>query len=367
MRPTQESKAGSGVVTDRPNILVRGPNWLGDLVMATPGFRALRSSYPHSRICLQVREGLEPVLSGSPWFDEVIPLRSHHLGLHAMWAEARELRRAQKFDLGICIPDSFSAALMMRMAGVSRIVGYEGRGRSGLLHDKVSVPPDWGRRRMVAREHFVLGLMKAVGCEEDGTHLELFSTEEEESRASAALRDAGVDEASDCPIFVIAPGASFGPSKCWPAANFSRVGEAAALQGARVVVIGDASEKELGRSVCSAMKAPVTNLVGSLDLGSLKALVRRSAGVVCNDAGARHLAVAFGVPCGVLMGPTSLLKTPMNLSGVRIFETEVDCRPCYLRDCPIDHRCMTRLPVEDVTSFALDSISRTTEPRVRDS
>jgi heptosyltransferase-2 len=367
MRLAQQSTAGSGVVTQQLNILVRGPNWLGDLVMATPGFRALRSSFPDSRISLQVREGLEPVVAGSPWFDEVIPLRSHHRGLLAMWSEARELRRAQKFDLGICLPDSFSSVLMMRMAGVSRIVGYEGRGRGALLHDRVAVPASWGRRRMVAREQFVLGLMKAVGCQEDGTHLELFSTEEEELRAVAALRNAGLGEAWDRPIFIMAPGASFGPSKCWPAANFSRVGDAAALQGACVVVIGEASETELGRSVCSAMTGPVTNLVGRLDLGSLKALVRRSAGVVCNDAGARHLAVAFGVPCGVLMGPTSLLKTPMNLSSVRIFETEVDCRPCYLRECPIDHRCMTRLPVEEVTSFALDSISRTTESRVTDS
>ena len=162
MRPTQARTAGRDVVTERLNILVRGPNWLGDLVMATPGFRALRSSFPESHISLQVRKGLEPVVEGSPWFDEVIPLRSHHRGLLAMWTEARELRHARKFDLGICLPDSFSSVLMMRMAGVSRIVGYEGRGRGALVHDPVPVPPSWGRRRMVARERFVLGLMQAV-------------------------------------------------------------------------------------------------------------------------------------------------------------------------------------------------------------
>lgn len=340
------------------SILVRGPNWLGDLVMATPGFRALRLSFPDSRICLQVREGLEPVVAGAPWFDEVFPVRSYHQGLAAMWAEARKLRSVHRFDVGVCIPDSFSSALFMRMAGVSRVVGYGGGARGILLHQKVPVPSSWGPRRLVARERFVLGLLEALGCEEQGTHLELFATEEEERRATAALEGAGFGDESGGPILLLAPGASFGPSKCWPAPNFARVGDAAAGAGARVVVAGDAREVELGQSVCSAMTRPALNLAGNLDPGSLKALVRRSAAVVCNDAGARHLAAAFDIPCAVLMGPTSLEKTPMNLSSVRIFETDVSCRPCYLRHCPIDHRCMTRLPVEDVISFTLDAVAR---------
>ena len=277
-------------VSQESSILVRGPNWLGDLVMATPGFRALRFSFPDSRICLQVREGLEPVVAGAPWFDEVLPVRSYHRGLAAMWAEAQRLRGVHRFDVGVCIPDSFSAALFMRMEGVSRVVGYGGGARGVLLHQKVPVPSSWGPRRLVARERFVLGLMDALGCEEQGTHLELFATEEEERRAAAALKGAGFSDHSSGPILLLAPGASFGPSKCWPAPNFARVGDAAVGAGARVVVTGDASEVELCQSVCSAMTRPALNLAGNLDLGGLKALVRSSAAVVSNDAGTRPLA-----------------------------------------------------------------------------
>jgi heptosyltransferase-2 len=89
------------------------------------------------------------------------------------------------------------------------------------------------------------------------------------------------------------------------------------------------------------------------DLGALKAVLRRCRVLVCNDAGARHVAVAFGVPCVVLMGPTSREKTALNLEQVDVLEAEVDCRPCYLRDCPIDHRCMTRIDPDRVIEITL--------------
>jgi heptosyltransferase-2 len=96
------------------------------------------------------------------------------------------------------------------------------------------------------------------------------------------------------------------------------------------------------------MAEPVADLVGAADLGATKAVIRRARALVCNDAGARHVAVAFGVPCIVLMGPTSLAKTNLNLERVRVLTADVGCRPCYLRECPTDHRCMTRIAPERV-------------------
>ena len=113
-------------------------------------------------------------------------------------------------------------------------------------------------------------------------------------------------------------------------------------------------ETALADRVVAGMQAPASTLAGATDLGSLKAILRRCRVLVCNDAGARHVAVALGVPCVVLMGPTSLETTGLNLDSVHVVDTEVACRPCYQRVCPIDHRCMTRLEPARVSRAMLD-------------
>jgi heptosyltransferase-2 len=329
-------------------ILVRAPNWTGDLVMATPAFRALRAAYPSAELVLHVREALAPLLAGAPWFDSLLPIASHRRGIAALLAEARSLR-ARRFDVGLCLPDSFSSALLMRCAGVRTAVGYRTQGRGALLHLAVEPP-----RGLVARERHVLGLTAALGCPPRGTHLELFTTTREEETVQRLLAERGVGE--DEPLAVLAPGASYGSAKRWPTESFARVGDACAAQGARVAISAAPDEAALSRSVAAAMRAPALDLVGRLDLGATKALVRRARVVVCNDAGARHLAVAFGVPAVVLFGPTSLAKTDMNLDRVRALAADVACRPCYRRECPIDHRCMTRIEPDPVIDAALPAL-----------
>ncbi len=322
-------------------ILVRGPNWAGDLVMSTPGFRALRAGFPEARITLHVRAGLELLVSGAPWFDQVIAVESYRAGGLALLREGWGLRRRGGFDLGLCIPESVSSALLMRAAGVRHVVGYRSAGRGLLLHQPVAPPSEWGRDRLVPRELFVLGLMTAVGCQGRGSELELFTTDEEERGASVLLEQRGIDPGRS--LVALAPGASYGPSKHWPASSFARVGDAAARAGASVILLGTSAERSLTAGVRSRMTEGAVDLAGALDLGVLKAVIRRTTVLVCNDAGARHIAGAFGVPCTVLFGPTSLEKTSLNLERVTVLETDVECRPCYLRECPIDHRCMTRI------------------------
>jgi len=339
---------------NRPReILVRGPNWAGDLVMATPGFRALREAFDSARITLAVRPGLAPLVAGAPWFDAVVPVASHRRGPLALWREGRrlaELSGDRGFDLGVCLPDSFSSALHLRAAGVRRLVGYRTDGRGWLLDVAVDPP----RSPWVARERHVLGVVEAAGAPPRGTHLELFVTEAERGRAESLLAERGVP--AGAPLVALAPGASYGPSKVWPAGHFARVGDRLAEAGAHVALVGAPDEAPLARAVVERMQAPAVDLVGVLDLGALKALVRRARVLVCNDAGARHVAVAFGVPCVVVMGPTSLAKTNLNLERVRVFTADVGCRPCYLRHCPIDHRCMTRVDAERVVAAALPAL-----------
>jgi len=339
----------------RLTIVVRAPNWTGDLVMATPGFRALRERYPRAHIALQLRAELGPLMAGAPWFDELLPLSSYRAGGAALVREAAALRRRGRFDLGLCIPDSISSALLMRLAGVRHIVGYRRGGRGPLLHGPVTPPAEWGRRRLVPRERFVLGLVEVVGCDGGDARLELFTTPDEEERAARLLAARGLDP--EVPLVALAPGASYGSSKLWPIGSFARVGDAAVRAGAQVVLLGSPSETQLVARLRAAMREGAEAMAEGFDLGALKAVLRRCRVLVCNDAGARHVAVAFGVPCVVLMGPTSREKTALNLEQVDVLEAEVDCRPCYLRDCPIDHRCMTRIDPDRVIEITLARIS----------
>ena len=333
-------------------VLVRGPNWLGDLVMTTPALRALRAGLPGARITLHVRAELVPLLEGAPFVDRVLPLTPRRGGVRALLGAARQLRAEGRYDLGFCVPDSFSSALLMRAAGVRLVVGYRRGGRSVLLHHAVAPARDWGPRRLVSRERYALGLVEAMGCPAHGLHTELFSGAADEAALAGLLESAVLADPSQR-IVGLAPGASYGPAKRWPVSHFARLGDALAARGARIVLIGAPDEAPLTASVAGAMRAPALDLAGQLDLRALKALVRRLALLVGNDAGARHVAAAFDVPCLVVFGPTSVAKTDANLAGVSVFETDAACRPCYRRVCPIDHRCLREITAESVSSAAL--------------
>ena len=334
-------------------ILVRAPNWAGDVVMATPGLRALRAGFPRARIAVALRAGLEPLLEGSPRVDELIVLRHDRAGLPARLREAAALR-GRRFDLGLALPDSFSAALFLRVAGVRCAVGYARNGRSFLLHRALPLAGGSRGRVMLPREQHVLGLVGAVGARALGTALELFVTPQEERGLETLLGEQGVD--GTAPLAVLAPGASFGDSKRWPVERFAEVGDALAAAGARVLWVGAPGESDLAQRGLAAMRAPSHDHTRELGLGGLKALLKRSRVLVCNDAGARHVAAAFGVPCVMLLGPTSLEKTSLNLERVRVLVADVPCRPCYLRTCPIDHRCMTRIAPAQVSEAALPAL-----------
>ncbi len=341
-------------------ILVRGPNWLGDLVMATPGFRALRRLFPDAEIVLHARAAHLALLSGTPWIDQLVPVASYHRGVASMLREAFVLR-ARGFDLGLCLPDSTSAALLMRASGVARVVGYRRGGARWLLDHATPAPPP-----MTPRERHVLGVVRAAADAAAGadtidavdwedTRVELFVDAESEERAARLARDAALG--AEEPLALLAPGASYGPSKCWPPESFASLADALARDGVRVAVVGAPEERPRAERVTAAARSAPLDWCGRFDLRTLKAVVRRARLLVCNDAGARHVAVALGVPCIAIFGPTSIAKTALNLEHVRVFESEVGCRPCYHRHCPIDHRCMHAIAPRAVLGAARETLA----------
>lgn len=344
-------------------ILVRCPNHAGDVVMATPGLAALRAAYPDAEIVAHLPQALAPLLEGSDLVDARWPVASRRQGLAALVREARRIE-AHGFDLGIAIPESISSALLMRLGRVAHVVGYARDAvRACLLDERVSAEANWGRRRLVSRERFVLRLMQAVGAEvgDELPRLRLATTPGEAERLDAALRALGSDLEAlrRAPPVVLAPGAGYGEAKCWPAESFAALADRLAREGVPVVVLGAPGEAARIAAVRRALTSEPIVFDGTLDLGAVKVLLRHARMLVANDAGARHMAAAFEVPSVVFFGPTAVAKTPDNLARVEVLESEHACRPCYLRRCPIDHRCLRSISVERAEESVHRAAART--------
>jgi heptosyltransferase-2 len=201
--------------------------------------------------------------------------------------------------------------------------------------------------------------MGAIGVENDGLNLGLCVTQEEQARLDAVLRGQGqsVAELFRDPPIVLAPGAGFGDSKCWPTESYGALADRLAERGPRVILVGGPGEHSRIEAVRDSMKSNPIVLDDVLDLGGLKALIRTARLLIANDSGTRHIAAAFEIPSVVFFGPTSVSKTADNLEAIEVLETEHDCRPCYRRSCPIDHRCLRSISVSaaaDAASRALD-------------
>ncbi len=337
-------------------IVVRAPNWVGDVVMATPAFRSLRETFPRAHLAVVLRPYVEPILRGAPWFDEVMAVEDRGPGNFA--ALVRRLRRG-RFDLGLLLPNSFRTALEFWLGGVRRRVGYARRGRGPLLTHPVPPPRgEDGRFQPQNMVDYYLRLCAEVGCEELSQREELFITPECQRRADALFEKWSV--APGDRLIAINPGGAFGSSKLWMPERFAAVAdELARRHRARIVLVGAPSERPILEAVAAAMTAtPILPEPGDLDLDVLKPLMRRCCLLVTNDTGARHYAVAFGVPLVCVMGSTSPLYTNVNLERQEIVRVDVDCGPCQKKVCTTDHRCMTRITPEMVVEAAERLLAR---------
>jgi heptosyltransferase-2 len=335
---------------DAQRIVVRAPNWVGDVVMATPAFRALRASYPEAHLAVVLRPYVRPILLGAPWFDEAIA--EDDRGIAGFRRVVGRLRR-DRFDLAVILPNSFRTALEAFLGRARRRVGYARRRRSVLLTDPVAPPRDpRGRFLPTNMVDYYLTLCRYVGCQDLSPREELFVTDDCQARAEALF--AKYDVRPDTQLLGINPGGAFGASKLWPAERFAAVADALAERPqARIVLFGSPSERPILEAVAAAMEhEPLLFEPGELDLDVLKPLVRRCSLLVTNDTGARHFAVAFGVPVVCIMGPTSPRYTDVNLERQIVVRVDVDCGPCQEKVCRTDHRCMTRITPEMVLAAA---------------
>ena len=341
----------------KEKIVVVLPNHLGDVVMATPALRALRAGRPKAEITGLVPAPLDDALAGLHSLDRLVGHRVYAgSGPLARMRRRIALGRSQRgADCALVLPNSFASALLAWSTGAPRRIGYARRGRGWLLTDALAAPRENGRFKPIAMERYYLDLVLRLGCPDLGTALELATEPQAERECDAlferhTLRD-------DAPLVCLAPGAGFGPSKLWPLEYVAEVAGKLMAEGAQVALVHGPGEEPLAAAI-QARTAGIASLGGAkMGLSLLKSVLARAALLICNDAGARHVAAAFGVPTLVLMGPTSVAYTNLNLRKTRLLREPVECSPCQRKVCPIDHRCMTRLLPERVLAEARSALS----------
>jgi heptosyltransferase-2 len=353
--------ANSGNMTDQSlpydslrRLCIRAPNWVGDAVMATPTLRAVREHFPSAHITVVIRGDVEPVVRGAPWFDELLPYRLGGPGAASEFLRCtRELRRGRR-ELGFALPNSFSSALMLRLGSVARRVGYARDCRSFLLTDAVPRPSENRRFKPTYMVDFYLGLCEKVGVTARDRRTQLFSSEADAARAGEALQRQGVQPGAE--LFLLHPGAGFGPSKRWPSQRFSRLAELLQREyGAQIAVIGPPHERHMAAEIIGGSRAPIADLTNcGIDLHLLKSVVARSALLVTTDSGPRHYGVALGIPTVCVIGPTHPAYSTSTRENDHLIRVDAGCAPCQRKVCRRDHRCM-----EDVTAeMALQACRR---------
>ena len=355
-------------------ILVVQPSWVGDAVMATPALRALRDLYPKAHIAYLCRRYVKPIYNGLTFFDKVITYRTGKVRSKSgpsLLKIAARLRPA-KFDTAILLTNSFKTALLCKMAGIPRIVGYERDGRGFLLSDKLLPQKESGKFVPSPIVHYYLGVVHYLGSRQNDIHMELAVTTGERRRAIQVLTRSGLDPEIDKPhtagkgpLVMINAGAQYGAAKCWLPEYFAAVADRLVEeQNATILLSGAPKERRIMDSIQRHMKHSAVDLASKgLTLGSLKDIVRRCDLMITNDTGPRHIAAAFDVPVVTIFGPTHPQWTEIYFAKEAKVSVKVVCGPCQKKLCPLDHRCMTQVTPEIVYQKALDLLAPTSPQR----
>jgi heptosyltransferase-2 len=334
-------------------ILVRATNWIGDAIMAIPALRAVRARFPDARIAIVARPYVADIYGGQKICDELIPYdpQGVHAGLSGRERLVRELR-AQKFDVALLLQNAFDAAWLSWRAGIPERIGYARDGRSLLLTKRISVPK---RGEIPPHEQFYyLELLRRGGWidslpSESFVRLEV--TEDQRQRAEQSLAAAGARH--NAMRIAIGAGASYGSAKCWPPERFADFVNRFRLHtDADVILFGTASEQPVSHAIAAGIKGPSIRLVGKTAIADLPALLSQCQLFVGNDSGAMHVAAAVGLPIVAIFGPTDPHGTAPMTPRCTIVQEKPYCSPCFLRRCPIDHRCMTNVAPEAVEAAA---------------
>jgi heptosyltransferase-2 len=327
-------------VGDVERLLVRAPNWVGDVVLSLPALRDIRRGLPGARLEVLARPWVADLYRAVPEVDGVRESHGHV-------RDVRTLRGL--YDAAILLPNSFATALVVWRAGIPERWGYATDGRGPLLTRRCPVPPAVGGRSQV---YYYRAMLEGLGFATEGPpDATLRCPEEWSARGAQLLGDEG-------PWIGVNPGAFYGSAKRWLPERFGASADRVARRaGAKVVLVGGPRERALAEAIGGEMEAPVRVLCGETTLAELVGVLSRLRLLLTNDSGPMHVAAALGVPLVAVFGSTDWRETPPVGEASRIVREPTDCAPCLLRECPIDHRCMTRVGVDRVADEALELLA----------
>jgi heptosyltransferase-2 len=341
------------------NIAIFLPNWIGDAVMATPALRALRDRFPDAHLVGVLRPYVAGVLEGAPWLDSQILLDTRGPWSRRWPAVAWQLRRCRP-ELAVLFTNSFRTALVARLGGCRRRIGYRRYGRGWLLTDALEpVRGDDGKLLPSPVIDAYNLLAERAGCRNPGRHMELFTTPRDEAAADTVWEQSGLTKYRE--VICLNPGAAFGSAKHWDVASFAALARRLVDErGSGVLVLCGPAERELARQIEALARRPGVRTLAELplSLGLTKACVRRADLLVTTDSGPRHFAAAFGRPVVTLFGPTHIAWTETYYARAVHLQKQVECGPCQRRVCPLDHRCMTQLTPDEVYRAATALLAR---------
>jgi heptosyltransferase-2 len=345
-------------------VVVRGANWVGDAVMTVPALRELRRVLPGAHVTLATRAWAEGIFAGADFVDELLLIDSKGRGLRSVWRQARAWRE-KRFDLAVLLPNAFESALVASLARVPTRFGYATDGRGFLLSNPLPVP-SWRatRHEVFYYLNVVAELEKTLRGSSDIETYEprprLQVTDERRRDVRALLHARGISFLR--PLVALCPGSTNSRAKRWPAERFSALADRLITEaGADVLLVGSPEEKEVSEEVAALMTQKPFVLTGETSLAQTVALLGVADLLVTNDTGPAHVAAAVGCPVVVIFGPTNPLTTRPFSQAAEVVREPPACAPCMLRDCPIDHRCMTAITAEDVFARSARMLGRRTE------
>lgn len=344
-------------ITDPPHrIFVKGLNWVGDAIMATPALAHLRRCFPRAEITLMVRPWVAAVYEHNPDIDHLW-VHDDAASLKSFLAAVARIRRS-RFDWGIALTNSPRSAALLRLGGIPRRIGFNRGGRRWMLTDPVTLDPELLTLHQV---YYYLGILEPFcGAPHQPVEQKLVVGDIERQEIDRLLRQTGLDHGRL--LIGLAPGSINSTAKRWPADRFAAVAQRLIEQhNAEVLLLGSPKEHEVLQRVAAQCRHPLHDMTGKTGLSQAIALFDRLDGLVTNDAGGMHIAAALKVPTIAIFGPTEWTCTyPFSPNAKIVRKEGVPCAPCMLRECPIEgHPCMTEVTIDMVYDQLISLLEKT--------